>query len=393
MAVAPIPLGCPNKSGAASDIPNSVVTRDEAGNIVVAGIDFDHLRIISSGGTTTLTRLSPQLIFITGSTTHTINLPRAYLLPAKKEFRFVNLSSGSVTLSAGGSILVMPQFTWATAIVVNQSTDPGDESTNWHAYGFAVPSTAVHTFPATNSTVARTDTGQTFTGQNIFQTSSNNIALLVFATSGAARFACKIPTSADYAQFGFLDEGAQQQGFFGFIGSTFGAPRSGHFEIGSNTGTSIWFRPGDGANEFEFQPSGHLKMNGLVKNYNGIDTTGYGHPSIVDTRSLTAQSAAIGSTNFTNAAVAGFYRVSYYMVCTTAQLSSPPVLTLTLAWTDASSNKTIASATVSCANTNNFTQGTVFVQQASGNLSYSTSNTNSFTTARYALYMSVERLN
>lgn len=114
--------------------------------------------------------------------------------------------------------------------------------------------------------------------------------------------------------------------------------------------------------------------------------------AIATTVSLTNQGADIGSTNFTNAGTAGLYRVSYTLEDTTTDVTAGAV-TLTIAYTDGAGSATLASTAVPLTGVGIVrTQGVIFIQLASGSISYSTSHTGIFGSAKYALYMTVERL-
>lgn len=103
--------------------------------------------------------------------------------------------------------------------------------------------------------------------------------------------------------------------------------------------------------------------------------------------SLTAQAADIAATNL--ATVAGLYRVSYSLQDTTSDVTAGAV-TLTLAFTDgAGSTSTTAVQTLTGLGRQS---GSIYLQLASGNLTYATTHTGLFGTAKYALYISVERL-
>lgn len=120
-----------------------------------------------------------------------------------------------------------------------------------------------------------------------------------------------------------------------------------------------------------------------------IQTQLNGKTAITTTVSLTNQSADIGSTNFTGANIAGLYQVNYSLQDTTSDLTAGAV-TLTIAYTDGAGAAT-ATATQVLTGTGRVS-GTVFIQLASGSISYSTSHTGIFGSAKYALYMTVERL-
>lgn len=138
--------------------------------------------------------------------------------------------------------------------------------------------------------------------------------------------------------------------------------------------------------------TGLVVGTGKVSSYNGVATTGYGIPALVDTKSLTTQSADIADTNFTNAGTAGLYRVSYYVVDTAADLTAGAVQ-LNIKFNDGAASQTISSSTVVLTTLGAFTQGVMYVRLGSGSITYGVTHTGIFGTATYALYASVERLN
>lgn len=108
-----------------------------------------------------------------------------------------------------------------------------------------------------------------------------------------------------------------------------------------------------------------------------------------DNVALTNQGADITTTNFTNGGTAGTYRVSYSLQDTTADLTAGAV-TLTLAYTDGAGAAT--STALQALTGTGRTSGSVYLQLASGNITYATSHTGVFGLAKYALYLSLERL-
>lgn len=111
-----------------------------------------------------------------------------------------------------------------------------------------------------------------------------------------------------------------------------------------------------------------------------------GIPTVTNV-ALTNQSADIATANL--ATVAGLYLVSYSLQDTTADLTAGAVV-LTISYTDG------AGATTSTA-TQVLTglgrqSGSIYLQLASGNLTYATTHTGLFGTAAYALYITTVRL-
>lgn len=140
-----------------------------------------------------------------------------------------------------------------------------------------------------DANIARTDAAQTLAGT---QTYSGSIHMA--PASGAVSFAAQIPTTADYAQFGFKNTSAQQRGYLGYIGSTFGAPRSDHFEIGTAFGSgstnSIYYRPGDGGNIFIMDSIGNFYTNSA----SSVGTSGAGVIVIGNGTAPTTSPAGVG---------------------------------------------------------------------------------------------------
>jgi hypothetical protein len=109
------------------------------------------------------------------------------------------------------------------------------------------------------------------------------------------------------------------------------------------------------------------------------------------TIALTGQSADIGSTNLTTTG-AGLYRLNYYLLDSSADLTAGAVR-LNVAYTDNATSQTQQSATVALTILGTFTQGSLVIQLASGNIAYSTTHTGIFGTATYDLFITLERLN
>ncbi len=108
-----------------------------------------------------------------------------------------------------------------------------------------------------------------------------------------------------------------------------------------------------------------------------------------DNIALTNQSADIATTNFPNGGTAGVYRLDFVLEDTASDVTAG-LIALTIAWTDdagatvQNTNKTLTSA--------GRTAGTVIMQLASGNITYTTVHSGIFGSAKYALYMCLQRL-
>lgn len=120
--------------------------------------------------------------------------------------------------------------------------------------------------------------------------------------------------------------------------------------------------------------------------------TGVNYNRISDTIALVNQAADISTTAFANSSTVGTYRASYYLVDTTSDITAGAV-TLTIAFTDSAGATTVASSPVALTGSGTLrTSGVFFIQLASGNITYAVSHTGLFGTAKYALYISLERL-
>lgn len=140
--------------------------------------------------------------------------------------------------------------------------------------------------------------------------------------------------------------------------------------------------------------SGDASSPGNLKYYgtNSSGTKGWNALTnpVLDTKSLTAQTADIADTALTTTG-AGLYRINYYLLDTTADLTAGAV-TLNIKFTDAATARTISSAAVILTATTGFTQGEIIAQLASGSLTYGVTHSGIFGTAAYALYLTIERI-
>jgi hypothetical protein len=118
--------------------------------------------------------------------------------------------------------------------------------------------------------------------------------------------------------------------------------------------------------------------------------TGVSYNRISDTVALTNQGAAIGSTNFANGGTAGTYRVSYYLEDTTLDLTAGTIQ-LQVTFTDAAGAVTVSSTALPLTALGR-TSGVFFIQLQSGNIAYSTVLVGIVGTAKYALFICLERL-
>ncbi|HUK26423.1 MAG TPA: hypothetical protein VLV49_17725 [Terriglobales bacterium] len=151
----------------------------------------------------------------------------------------------------------------------------------------------------------------------------------------------------------------------------------------------------------------NLIMSGTLSTYNGKATAGTGLAPVYGTASLTAQTAAIGSTNLCASTTcgAGQYVVNYYLdstlSCTTPGSAAAA---LTIGWTDETGAKTfqapLSGTGVSGGNslglgsTSNFGSGTISLWSVgTAAITYSTSYTGCTTgTGTYALRLAVRQV-
>ena len=165
--------------------------------------------------------------------------------------------------------------------------------------------------------------------------------------------------------------------------------------IGANTLNTTEWANLDGQNQTVATNSAPtftgLTLNGKITTYNSVATEGYGVSAIVDYVELTNQGADV-SANFSNAGTAGFYRLSYYLECTTADATAGTVKS-TITWTDDVGGTMRSSTALSLTSLDRILGAQFPIQLASGNIAYSTSHTGIYGTAKYALYYILERLN
>jgi hypothetical protein len=108
---------------------------------------------------------------------------------------------------------------------------------------------------------------------------------------------------------------------------------------------------------------------------------------------LTAQNASIGDTLLyaVPAAAAGIYRVSYYLITTTA--GNAVTCLATIKWTDTEQAQVVASATIDISTDADFEYGSmVLYSVASQNINYATTVSGPIGAGVYSLYLRVEAL-
>jgi hypothetical protein len=114
-------------------------------------------------------------------------------------------------------------------------------------------------------------------------------------------------------------------------------------------------------------------------------------PATKDTVQLTAQAADISPTNLANSNVAGLYRISAYLVDSTADVTAGAV-TLTIAYVDAAGSQSQTVGPVVLTTLGAKAENVLMLQLAAGSVSYAVSNSGLFGTARFNLYLVSERI-
>lgn len=106
--------------------------------------------------------------------------------------------------------------------------------------------------------------------------------------------------------------------------------------------------------------------------------------------SLVNQTADIADTAF-SVNTAGLYRIEFYLLDTTADITAGAV-TLNIKYTDNAAARTISSSPVVLSALTGFAQGEVVIRLASGTCTYGVTHTGAFGTSVYALYLTQEKL-
>lgn len=133
----------------------------------------------------------------------------------------------------------------------------------------------------------------------------------------------------------------------------------------------------------------HDEAYSVIGHDHDEDYADISHSHTQDSVSLTEQTASINATNFPNSQTAGCYRVSYTLLCITADAAALTVKA-SFAWTDGAGATSVDSATLSLA-TLGRTSGSFVVQVASGAFTYATV-VDTIGTAKYAIYVTVEKI-
>lgn len=142
--------------------------------------------------------------------------------------------------------------------------------------------------------------------------------------------------------------------------------------------------------EYVFSPE-IRKDTSLVDFVNSVTTIiNQGLASVVIKLSYTSQTAAIGTTTMLIPTITGEFRISAYMICTTA---GGGTLSFALGWTDEVSGKTLAPiSNVDLSSTANGSTGIAFIHAVTGAITFSTSIAGISGSPKYSLFLILEQL-
>jgi hypothetical protein len=135
-----------------------------------------------------------------------------------------------------------------------------------------------------------------------------------------------------------------------------------------------------------------MKLQKTIAVYNGIATAGNGIASVYASVALTNQAASIGATNLqAGGAVcpAGLYRATVYMLNTATGIGNA---TVTIGWGDGVGSRTAVSASLDLGSSG-FVSMTVPIRtDGTTNITYSTTLSGVSASPKYALYITLERM-
>ncbi len=130
---------------------------------------------VTSAGTLTLTNLSNEQEYFTGSTTHTVVLPVASTMTLGQSYDFVNLSSGVVTIQSSGTNTVQAMSGGTQAIITCILTS-GTSAASWSVAYYGMNGTINVSGGAANKVIYQTAVSTTG-----FLTTGNNKVLIANA--------------------------------------------------------------------------------------------------------------------------------------------------------------------------------------------------------------------
>lgn len=216
--------------GNTTNAASGIVVKDANSNVSANNFLAGFTSTVSAGTTTTLTVASTQYQLITGSTSHTFQLPNATTMVNGATFSFNNNSSaGTVSINNGAGsptlIASVGSGGYVTVTLLDNSTQAG----SWD-YHFQAPSNTTWTTNTLNTGSAITST-QTVQGTRLISTiatgtapltvtSTTQVANLNAATAGTATNATNVALTAGTGATNYL---------------TFSATATGNQPINTNT--------------------------------------------------------------------------------------------------------------------------------------------------------------
>lgn len=112
--------------------------------------------------------------------------------------------------------------------------------------------------------------------------------------------------------------------------------------------------------------------------------------AVITTVPLTGQTGDISTTTIYTPSATGYFRVSVYMICTTA---GGGTLSCTIGWSDSVGAKTISPASgVDLASTANGSTGISFIVSGIAAITYATAIAGKTGSPQYSLYVALEQL-
>lgn len=162
---------------------NLLVARDANSNISSNNVITGLGAVTTTGSTTELTMKSPRTTRFTGTAAQSVNLPATSTLAIGEQFVIINDSSAIITVQTSGSspILALAPVTQAEFTARSTTSNlftawkysydavifaSGKSLTIDNILRFIGTDNTQHTFPTTNSVVARTDAANNFLGVN-----------------------------------------------------------------------------------------------------------------------------------------------------------------------------------------------------------------------------------
>lgn len=338
--------------------------------------------IPTAAATTTLTVASKGMQVFTGVTTQTVVLPVVTTLPQLGfQYAVLNDSSGIVTVNSSGSNLVKAMAAGSRAMFTCVLLT-GTAAASWDVTYVAATSGITNSAGA--NVVTKSD-GTNLVASRITD-NGTNVAIdsgagttTIGDVNGAANGTTLTIDGSDLATF----SGGVQ--FGGDINPN--APNGGGLGGPSVPWTFAYI--GNAATN-NIQLTG-TATGARVATLQDLTQTLVGRAATV---ALTAQAASIGSTALAvNGGVApsGLYRLSYYLVTTTAGTSG--TVSATFGWTDLGAARTSGSGSVTFGSLAAPVTGTLIIQaDGIANVTYLTTVTAAVGNPRYALNVSLERL-